>query len=131
MIERKIGLWSTPQGFLKAALANNAMTRKVGVNTLVSFTVNSKYKLEGTLNAANDLIDVKGWAPNPVFGDMLIETAYSDYKDFGGVRFPGHIVQSQGGQPALDITVSAVRLNGEGFHPERLGRLHDFFGAIG
>ena len=35
--------------------------------------------------------------PNPVLGDMLVETTYTDYKDFGGVKFPRHIVQKQGG----------------------------------
>jgi len=71
--ERKIWYWSIPQAFVKGAIANNATSRKVGANTVVSFTANNKYKLEGTFNAANDLIDVKGWAPSPIFGDMLIE----------------------------------------------------------
>src|SRR5438105_4746811 len=42
---------------------------------------------------------------------MLVETTYSGYKDFGGVTYPSHIVQTQDGYPALDITVSAVTAN--------------------
>jgi len=42
---------------------------------------------------------------------MLVETTYSDYKDFGGVTYPSHIVQMQDGFPSLDITVSAVTAN--------------------
>jgi hypothetical protein len=40
---------------------------------------------------------------NPVLGDMQFEALYSDYKDFGGVKFPMHIVQRQGGFPILDL----------------------------
>src|SRR4029453_9916292 len=39
------------------------------------------------------------------------EAVYSDYKDFGGVKFPMHIVQRQGGYPILDLTVSDVKPN--------------------
>ena len=46
-----------------------------------------------------------------MLGDTLVETTYSDYRDFGGVMFPGHIVRTQGGHPVLDITVSEVKLN--------------------
>jgi glyoxylase-like metal-dependent hydrolase (beta-lactamase superfamily II) len=55
---------------------------------------------------------VQTWIDQPIVGDMLVETVYSDYKDFGGVRFPAHIVQSQDGFPALDLTVTSVTANG-------------------
>ena len=51
------------------------------------------------------------WIDNPVLGDTLVETTFSDYRDFGGVMFPGHIVRVQGGHPVLDLTVSAVKAN--------------------
>src|SRR5262245_66183729 len=31
------------------------------------------------------------------------------YKDYGGVKFPSHIVQSQFGHPTLDLTVTDVQ----------------------
>ena len=40
---------------------------------------------------------VETWIDNAFFGDMLFEAIYTDYKDFGGVQFPTHIVQRQGG----------------------------------
>jgi glyoxylase-like metal-dependent hydrolase (beta-lactamase superfamily II) len=46
-----------------------------------------------------------------VLGDMLVETTYSDYKDFAGVKFPTKIVQTQGGFPVLELTVSDVQPN--------------------
>jgi glyoxylase-like metal-dependent hydrolase (beta-lactamase superfamily II) len=36
---------------------------------------------------------------------------FSDYKDFGGVKFPTHIVQTQSGHPVLDLTVADVKIN--------------------
>jgi len=54
---------------------------------------------------------VKTQIDNPVLGDTDVQFNYSDYKDFGGVRFPSRIVRVQGGHPVLDITVSAVMAN--------------------
>ena len=57
------------------------------------------------------VIRTETWLPNPVLGDMPIETEYSGYKDFNGVKFPTTIVQKQGGFPVLDLTVNEVRAN--------------------
>jgi glyoxylase-like metal-dependent hydrolase (beta-lactamase superfamily II) len=65
----------------------------------------------GTINAQNQVERVQTAISNPVLGDTPVETVYSDYKDFGGVTFPGHIVRTQGGYPVLDITVSSVKAN--------------------
>jgi glyoxylase-like metal-dependent hydrolase (beta-lactamase superfamily II) len=42
---------------------------------------------------------------------MPFEAIYSDYKDAGGVQFPMHIVQKQGGYPVFDLNVSDVKVN--------------------
>lgn len=110
-VERMLALWSNPQGFLKAAMANNATTRNARGGTEVSFTVGGKYKMTGLINAQNQVERVQTWINSPVLGDMLVETVYSGYRDFGGVQFPSHIVQNQGGYPSLDLTVSAVQAN--------------------
>jgi len=105
--ERMVGVWSTPIGFVKGAMANNATTR----GNTVSFTVGGKYKFEGTINGQGHVEKVRTWIDQPIVGDMLIETTYTGYKDFGGVLYPSRIVQTQDGYPALDITVSAVTAN--------------------
>jgi hypothetical protein len=46
-----------------------------------------------------------------VVGDYPVEVAYSDYADFGGVKFPRPIVQTEDGHPTLDITVTEVKAN--------------------
>jgi len=110
-LERMLALWSTPQGFVKAAMANNATTRAAKGGTEVSFTVGGKYKMTGTINGQGQVEKVQTWIDHPIVGDMLVETTYSGYKDFGGVTFPARILQTQDGYPALDLTISAVTAN--------------------
>jgi len=109
--ERMLALWATPQGFVKAAMANNATTRKTKDGTEVSFTVGGKYKMTGILNAQNQVERVQTWIDQPIVGDMLVETTYSGYKDFGGVMFPSRLVQKQDGFPSLDLTIASVTAN--------------------
>lgn len=109
--ERKLLLWSTPHGFVKAAAANKATTRRAGSATEVSFTVDGKHRFAGRLNAQNQVERVQTWVDNAVLGDMLIETRYEGYRDFNGVMFPSRMVQSQGGHPTLELTISAVEAN--------------------
>ena len=110
-VDRMLFVWSTPQGFVKAAMANNATTKKAKGGTEVSFMVGGKYKMTGIIDAQNHVERVQTWIDQPIVGDMLVETVYSGYKDFGGVQFPSHIVQNQDGFPALDLTVSSVTPN--------------------
>ena len=110
--ERMLAIWSTPTGFVKAAMANNATTKPNGTGTDVAFTVGGKYKMEGTINADGQVEKVRTWIDQPIVGDMLIETTYSDYKDFGGgVTRPSHLVVTQDGFPSLDLTISAITAN--------------------
>jgi glyoxylase-like metal-dependent hydrolase (beta-lactamase superfamily II) len=108
--ERKMEILVTPQGFLKAARANNATAAPANGGSTVTFTAAGK-KYVGTINAQNQVEKVQTWLDTPVLGDTLVETTYSGYKDFGGVIFPERIVRTQGGHPVLDITVSEVKLN--------------------
>jgi glyoxylase-like metal-dependent hydrolase (beta-lactamase superfamily II) len=76
----------------------------------VTFTV-AGHRYAGTINAQNQVERVQTWIDNTVLGDTLVETVYSEYRDFGGVMFPARIVRNQGGHPVLDLTVSAVTAN--------------------
>src|SRR5262245_55334841 len=110
--ERMLAIWSTPTGFVKAAMANNATTTPNGTSTNVSFTVGGKYKMNGTINADGQVEKVRTWFDQPIVGDMLVETTYSDYKDFGGgVVRPSHLVVTQDGFPSLDLTLTSITPN--------------------
>src|SRR3990170_3011314 len=52
-LERMLMLWATPQGFIKAAMANTATTRRGAGGTEVSFTIGGKYKMTVLINARN------------------------------------------------------------------------------
>jgi glyoxylase-like metal-dependent hydrolase (beta-lactamase superfamily II) len=109
--ERTMEIWATPQGFLRAAAANHATSRPLnGGGSEVSFTL-GQHKLVGKINARNQLFMVHYWIDNPVLGDMLCEAGFSEYRDFGGVMFPGHIVRTQGGKLRLELFVSDVKAN--------------------
>src|SRR3989441_1576396 len=108
-------IWMTPQGFIKAAIANHATVKTETVRgakkTLISFTAPNKAKFEGLLNEQNLVERIVTWLDNPVLGDTAFEAVFRDYKDFGGVKFPTHIVQREGGYPVLDVTITSVKPN--------------------
>ena len=111
-VERMLQIWATPHGFLKAAIANKATTQKVANGTDVSFTVSGKYKVTGHINSSNEVDRVSTWIDNPVLGDMLVETTYSNYaKVTSELSFPTRIVQQQGGYPAFELWVSLAEPN--------------------
>jgi len=104
--DRRLQVWATPHGVIKAALANAG---KVDGNT-VTVTVDGR-EFKATLNAQNLVEKVSYLSTNEVVGDYPIEIAYTDYADFGGVKFPRHIVQTEDGHPTLDIVVGDVKPN--------------------
>ena len=108
--ERQLQIWLTPHGFLKAALENNATMRKGSMGTLIEFQT-GKHKVTGTIDAQNMVVRTETWVANPVLGDMPVETTFSSYKDFNGVKFPTSLVQKQGGSPVLELTVNSVTAN--------------------
>lgn len=113
--ERALQIWLTPHGFLKSAQSSAARvtSRTVGGHKTysVSFLCSGKFKVRGTINDQNLVQRVETRIPNPVLGDMLTVTTYSDYQDFDGIKFPTKIVQSQGGFPVLELNISAVKAN--------------------
>ena len=108
--ERIAEIWSTPQGFVKAAVTNNATAQPAGGGSTVTFTA-AGHRYEGTINAQNQVERVRTWIDNSILGDTLVETVFTEYRDFGGVQFPARIARSQGGHPVLDLTVANVTAN--------------------
>ena len=108
-------LWITPHGVLKAAMKNRATVewRTQGGRSLaaVSFTAPGKFAATAYIDD-NYLVErVESRLPDPVLGDTVAVTRYSNYRDFGGVKFPLSIKQSQGGFPVLDLAVKEVQPN--------------------
>jgi len=102
---RQLDIWLSPHGFLKAAMAASptavSLTLAGAKVTIVTFTALGKYRVNGTINDQNLVERVQTWVPNPVFGDMVYEHRYTEYKDFGGVKFPT-VLHSHQGDPRLN-----------------------------
>jgi glyoxylase-like metal-dependent hydrolase (beta-lactamase superfamily II) len=112
-------MMSLPYSFLRsAAAAGDAAVKSQNIGgkkyTVLSFTGSNKAPVRGYLNGDYLLERVETKIDNNVLGDIAFETTFSDYKDFGGVKFPTHILQKQGGYPVLDLTITDVKPNAPG-----------------
>jgi glyoxylase-like metal-dependent hydrolase (beta-lactamase superfamily II) len=105
--ERQLQLWSTPHGVIKAAQKNPAGAQ----GRTIAFGVPGQFKATAFLDAANLVERVEATLSSPVLGDMPVTINYSDYRDFGSVKFPTKIRQTYGGFPALELTVTEVKAN--------------------
>jgi len=108
-------VWVTPVGFLKGAMSNavTVQPKTVGAKkySVVSYLVDNKYKINGYINDQNMVEKVETRVDNPVLGDMPVEATYSDYKEFHGLKFPAKIVETQGGYPVMDLTITDANRN--------------------
>ncbi len=112
-------LYITPWGFLKGAAANNATVsrRKVKNHTVLTWSPTVKapsgksYFINGFVNEQNIVDQVETWLGDNIMGDMHILATYTGWKDFGGVMAPSKIVQTRGGWPYFEVTVTAAKAN--------------------
>lgn len=112
VIDRTHQLWITPHGVIAAAARNHATVTwpAKGGKTLaaVSFTEPGRFSATAYLNEDYVVERVESRLPDAVLGEVAAVTVYSNYRDYGGVKFPGRIRQSQGGHPVLDLAVKEV-----------------------
>lgn len=118
--DRLLQLWMTPFGVLKMAVKAGPAAKvstEAGA-TVITFPLSGALEgitVKATLNPKNQVERVETRTNDPVLGDMVTETTYSDYKDLSeittDVPFPSHIVQKQGGFPVLDITITKADTN--------------------
>ena len=115
LADRQHQIWLTPQGFVRAALAHEASTKPQTIDgrkmTVISFTMKGKMKADAYVNDENLIERIESWYGNPVIGDTKVDTRFSGYRDFAGIKFPAKIVQYHDGNPTLDLDVTAVRVN--------------------
>jgi glyoxylase-like metal-dependent hydrolase (beta-lactamase superfamily II) len=104
-------LWTTPHGVIKAALRNGATLRSENGMSVVSFSERGRYRATAWISPDGLVQRVDSVMPHPVTGDTAVSTTYSGWRDWGGIKFPSRIAQTQGGSPVLDITVSEVEPN--------------------
>jgi glyoxylase-like metal-dependent hydrolase (beta-lactamase superfamily II) len=118
---QQLQIWVTPWGFLRGAAAGNAdvRSRKIGGITykVVTWTPAWKapsgqaYRVVGYINPQGMVDRVETWVEHPIMGDLHVETSYSDYQDFGGLKAPTRISQKQAGMETFVVAIGEVRAN--------------------
>ena len=104
-----------PEGFLRVALEKNATVKSEKIKgkpyTVLSFMGDNKAPVNGYINELGYVEKVETTIDNNVLGDTVWDAVYSDWKDFGGLKFPTHIEQYQGTPKFFELTVSDVKAN--------------------
>ncbi len=118
---QQIEIWLTPWGFLKGAAANNATVRSQRAggkpSTVLAWSPAQKspsgqpYNVVGYVNDRNLIERVETWIEHPVVGDLHVVASYTDYRDFGGLKVPGRIVQTRAGLQTFDATITEASAN--------------------
>ena len=111
----------TPWGFLKGAAANNATVSKrkadgknytvLTWSPAVKAVSGKSYVINGYIDDKNMVDRVETWLADNIMGDMHILATYSGWKDFGGAMAPSKIVQTRGGWPFFEATVTSAKAN--------------------
>ncbi|MBL8382748.1 MAG: MBL fold metallo-hydrolase [Burkholderiales bacterium] len=108
-------LWVTPHGVIRAAQRNKATvtfeSRGGKSHAVLRFTEPGRFVAAAYLNADFLVERVESRLPDPVLGEVASVATYADYRDAGGVKFPGRIQVAQGGHPTLDVAVKEVQAN--------------------
>ena len=118
---QQLEIWVSPWGFLMGAQQYNATARRRTVDgeqltelaweSPVKAPGGAAYRVVGYVNRDNLVTRVDTWLENPVFGDMLVTTEYSDYRDNLGLKYPAAIVQKRGGWPTFDAQILGAHAN--------------------
>lgn len=119
---QQMQVWLSPWGFLKGAAANDATVATQTANNrslqVVSWESPIKspagvaYKLVGYINDQNLVERVETWLENPIFGDMLVQANYTQYRrNHEGLMFPAMVIESRGGSALYPIQIFGAQGN--------------------
>jgi glyoxylase-like metal-dependent hydrolase (beta-lactamase superfamily II) len=118
---QQLEIWVSPWGFLMGAQQYNATARRRTIDgqqlaelaweSPIKSPGGAAYRVVGYVNRDNLVTRVDTWVENPVFGDMLVTTEYSDYRDNMGLKYPSAIVQKRGGWPTFDAQILGASAN--------------------
>ena len=118
---QQLSIWVTPWGFLRGAAANHATlkTRKLGDVSYRTLTWSPSqkapsglpYELVGYIGPDNLVARVETRVEHPIFGDMRVEIAYQDYRDFNGVMSPTRVAERRMGMETFVAGIASVVAN--------------------
>jgi glyoxylase-like metal-dependent hydrolase (beta-lactamase superfamily II) len=118
---QQLQIWVTPWGFLKGAAVNNATVKSAHMNgtsyNVVTWSPAQKapsgqaYRVVGYINPQSLVDRVETWVEHSVVGDLHVDTRYSNYQDFGGLKVPTRIVQKQAEMESFTATITSASAN--------------------
>ena len=118
---QQLSIWVTPWGFLRGAAANNATlkTKKLGEVSYRTLTWSPPqkapsglpYEIVGYIGPDNLVDRVETRVEHPIFGDMRVEIAYQNYRDFGGVMSPTRIAERRMGMEMFVTGITSAVAN--------------------
>ncbi|MEY2853992.1 MAG: hypothetical protein RL030_1124 [Pseudomonadota bacterium] len=123
---QQLEIWTTPWGFLKGAAANNATAKRetvggkafqvVSWNAPVKSPGGKDYRVVGYINGDGLVERVQTWVEHGIYGDLLVDTDYSFYRDNNGLKYPTEIVQKRGGWPVFTAQILGAFANPSKLH---------------
>ncbi len=111
---RQLNIILTPHGFLKAAATYGAAAKtdvKDGQKETSLTFMWGKYKIKGDIDSRGLVTEIDTAVAEPVMGDMPVQVLFTDYKRYGAMMFPSHILQAQGGSRTFELNVSSAQAN--------------------
>ena len=118
---QQLSIWATPWGFLRGAAAHNATlkTKKLGDVSYRTLTWSPSqkapsglpYEIVGFIGPDNLVARVETRLEHPIFGDMRVEIAYQNYRDFNGVMSPTRIAERRMGMEMFVAAIASVVAN--------------------
>jgi glyoxylase-like metal-dependent hydrolase (beta-lactamase superfamily II) len=114
-------IWVTPWGFLRGAAAASPSLRRRRIDDVdyrvITWTpsqtspAGQPYRVAGYIDPAGLLARVETWVEHPIFGDMHVETRFSEYRNFGGIGAPTRIARRLVGMETFVMAIGSVRAN--------------------
>jgi glyoxylase-like metal-dependent hydrolase (beta-lactamase superfamily II) len=122
---QQLEIWTTPWGFLKGADHNDATVQSRSLDGRHYYVLTwhtpqqapsgIPYTVVGYINQDTHLVErVETWIENPIFGDLHVESVYSDYRDAYGLKYPTTMVQNRAGRPVFEAQLLAAHANPQG-----------------
>lgn len=118
---QQMQVWTTPWGFLRGAAMNSATVRSQKIDgvpyEVVTWSPALKapsgrpYRLAGYIDAEHMVARVETWVEHPIVGDMHVETRYSNYRDFDGLKVPAKISERRVGMETFVAVINEARAN--------------------
>ena len=97
-VDRNEQMWLTPQGFLIGATKNPSTVKQEMIDgkkfQVITWNGPNGQKIIGYIDEKNEVEKVETWMDHPMYGDEHVVRVFDYYRDFAGIQFPAHIVET-------------------------------------